>query len=113
MRTVAVIQARAGSTRLPGKVLEDLAGHPVLEWVVRAARAARGLDDVIVATSTLPGDDAVADLAASLGAPRSAVWGPACPGVRRRAARRRASHHLSFRCGGENSHTYCIITIRL
>jgi len=69
MRTVAVIQARAGSTRLPGKVLEDLAGHPVLEWVVRAARAARGLDDVIVATSTLPGDDAVADLAASLGAP--------------------------------------------
>src|SRR6476619_824388 len=42
---------------------------PVLEWVVRAARAARGLDDVIVATSTLPGDDAVADLAASLGAP--------------------------------------------
>ncbi|GAA1255238.1 cytidylyltransferase domain-containing protein [Oryzihumus leptocrescens] len=67
MRTVAVIQARAGSSRLPGKVLTDLAGRPVLEWVVRAARAAHSLDEVIVATSTESGDDAVADLARSLG----------------------------------------------
>ena len=69
MRINAVIQARAGSTRLPGKVLEDLGGRPVLEWVVRAARAATGVDEVIVATSTQVGDDAVADLATSLGAP--------------------------------------------
>ena len=38
MRVNAVIQARAGSQRLPGKVLRPLAGRPVLEWVVRAAR---------------------------------------------------------------------------
>jgi len=69
MRINAVIQARAGSTRLPGKVLEDLGGRPVLEWVVRAARAATQIDEVIVATSTVAGDDAVADLAASLGCP--------------------------------------------
>ena len=69
MRINAVIQARAGSTRLPGKVLEDLGGRPVLEWVVRAARAATRVDEVIVATSTLVGDDAVADLATSLGVP--------------------------------------------
>ena len=69
MRINAVIQARAGSTRLPGKVLADLGGRPVLEWVVRAARAATRVDEVIVATSTLAGDDAVADLAASLGVP--------------------------------------------
>jgi spore coat polysaccharide biosynthesis protein SpsF len=69
MRINAVIQARAGSTRLPGKVLEDLGGRPVLEWVVRAARAATQVDEVIVATSTLVGDEAVADLATSLGAP--------------------------------------------
>jgi spore coat polysaccharide biosynthesis protein SpsF len=69
MRINAVIQARAGSTRLPGKVFADLGGRPVLEWVVRAARAASQVDEVIVATSTLPGDDAVADLARSLGAP--------------------------------------------
>src|ERR1035437_337143 len=63
----AVIQARAGSTRLPGKVLQDLGGRPVLEWVVRAARAATQIDAVIVATSTMAGDDIVADLADSLG----------------------------------------------
>ena len=39
MRVVVVIQARMGSTRLPGKVLADLGGIPVLEWVVRACRA--------------------------------------------------------------------------
>jgi spore coat polysaccharide biosynthesis protein SpsF len=69
MRINAVIQARTGSTRLPGKVLEDLGGHPVLEWVVRAAQAATQIDTVIVATSTLAGDDVVADLADSLGVP--------------------------------------------
>jgi len=68
MRINAVIQARAGSTRLPAKVLADLGGRPVLEWVVRAARAANRVDEVIVATSTLAGDDVVADLAESLGA---------------------------------------------
>ena len=67
MRVNAVIQARSGSTRLPGKVLMDLGGRPVLEWVVRAARAATQVDQVIVATSASAGDDAVADLAGSLG----------------------------------------------
>jgi spore coat polysaccharide biosynthesis protein SpsF len=67
MRINAVIQARVGSTRLPGKVLEDLGGRSVLDWVVRAARSASQVDKVIVATSTLAADDAVADLAASLG----------------------------------------------
>ena len=60
MKVVAVIQARMGSTRLPGKVLMDLGGHPVLEWCVRAARAAPGVDEVWVATSTLPADDVIA-----------------------------------------------------
>ena len=68
MRINAVIQARTGSTRLPGKALADLGGRPVLEWVIRAARTANQIDQVIVATSTAEGDDAVADLADSLGA---------------------------------------------
>jgi glutamate-1-semialdehyde aminotransferase/spore coat polysaccharide biosynthesis protein SpsF (cytidylyltransferase family) len=59
MKTVAIIQARMGSTRLPGKVLTDLAGKPVLAWVVNAARAALGVDDVWVATSTAAADDAI------------------------------------------------------
>jgi len=67
MRINAVIQARTGSTRFPGKVLQDLGGRPVLEWVVRAARAAAQIDEVIVATSTMAGDDSVVSLADSLG----------------------------------------------
>jgi spore coat polysaccharide biosynthesis protein SpsF len=67
MRVVVVIQARMGSTRLPGKVLTDLGGLPVLAWVVRACRAASLVDEVVVATSTDPGDDAVAEAAAGLG----------------------------------------------
>src|SRR4051812_44895102 len=59
-KVVAIIQARMGSTRLPGKVMMDLAGHRVLEWVVRACEAARGVDQVWVATSTLPADDVIA-----------------------------------------------------
>ena len=69
MHVNAVIQARAGSTRLPGKVLRDLGGRPVLEWVVRAARAASGVDEVLVATSESGVDDAVEDLARRLRVP--------------------------------------------
>lgn len=55
MTTVALIQARLGSSRLPGKVLLDLAGHTVLGWVVRAAKAIPGVSKVIVA---IPDDEA-------------------------------------------------------
>ena len=60
MKTVAIIQARMGSTRLPGKVLEELGDHPVLFWVVRAARQVPGVNDVVVATSDLTADDDIA-----------------------------------------------------
>lgn len=67
MPVVAIIQARMGSTRLPGKVLADLAGMPVLGWVVRAARAIPGVDRVAVATSTAAADDSIAEWAAANG----------------------------------------------
>lgn len=54
-----IIQARMGSTRLPGKVLLPLAGRPVLGWVVRAARESGVLDDLVVATTDRAEDDAV------------------------------------------------------
>lgn len=50
-----------GSSRLPGKVLKTLAGQPVLDHVVTRVKAASRIDDVIVATSDLPGDGAIAD----------------------------------------------------
>lgn len=61
MKTTAIIQARMGSTRLPGKVLKDIQGIPALAWVVRAALRAPGVDEVYVATSTLAQDDAIVD----------------------------------------------------
>ena len=60
MRVVAIIQARMGSTRLPGKVLKDLGGETVLARVVKRTRRATLLDEVVVATSILPADDAIA-----------------------------------------------------
>ena len=63
MKTVAIIQARMGSTRLPGKVLSKLGGEPVIAWVTRAAKAAPGVDEVWIATSDNAADNAVADWA--------------------------------------------------
>ncbi|WP_417508023.1 cytidylyltransferase domain-containing protein [Microbacterium sp.] len=54
---IAVIQARMGSQRLPGKVLADLGGRPILEHVVARLRRASTVDVVVVATSTAPTDD--------------------------------------------------------
>lgn len=65
---VAVIQARSGSTRLPGKVLRTLMGVSVLEHVIHRVRAAPGIDRVVVATTTLAADDAVAARAEAAGA---------------------------------------------
>lgn len=56
---VAIIQARMGSTRLPGKVLANVRGNPMLSYVVGRVRAAKTLDEVVVATTTKPADDAI------------------------------------------------------
>src|SRR5581483_12157067 len=64
-----VVQARMGSARLPGKVLADLAGHPMLEFVVRRLQAAGAGLEVLVATSRSPADDAIDDLCRHLAVP--------------------------------------------
>lgn len=69
VRTIAVVQARMGSTRLPAKVMLPLLGEPILTRVMRRARRARTLDDVVVATTTLPEDDAIVALAQKEGWP--------------------------------------------
>lgn len=60
MKVVAIIQARLGSTRLPSKVLVDLCGKPLLARVIERTKAARGIDQTVVATTTSPTDDALA-----------------------------------------------------
>jgi 3-deoxy-manno-octulosonate cytidylyltransferase (CMP-KDO synthetase) len=50
LRTLGVIPARLASTRLPRKILREIAGRPMLAWVYEAARACPQLDHVVVAT---------------------------------------------------------------
>ncbi len=60
MTTLAIIQARMTSTRLPGKVLRPIGERPMLAWVVERTRRSTTLDQVIVATTTDPSDDRIA-----------------------------------------------------
>lgn len=63
LHVVAVIQARTGSTRFPRKVLHQLADRSVLEWCIRAAKSAYGVDEVLVATTVAADDHEVAEIA--------------------------------------------------
>jgi spore coat polysaccharide biosynthesis protein SpsF len=62
MKVVAIIQARMSSSRLPGKVLLDINGEPMLSRVVNRTLRAKKLDAVMIATTTASVDDVIADL---------------------------------------------------
>lgn len=62
MKIVAVIQARMGSTRLPGKVMRQLVGMPMLVRDVRRVERAQTVRGVVVATTTEPMDDVICDV---------------------------------------------------
>ena len=59
MRTVAVVQARLGSHRFPGKMLAVLGEHSLLEWVVTRVGQSDAIDRVVVATTLEPLDDQI------------------------------------------------------
>ena len=61
MKSVVVIQARMGSTRLPGKVMRELCGKTVLGHVIARVKACHLIDEVVVATTVLERDDVVAE----------------------------------------------------
>lgn len=69
MNTVAIVQARVGSTRLPAKVLRPIAGKSMLERVLSRLRRATRLDSVWVATTDMPEDDVLVQLSTDLGYP--------------------------------------------
>jgi len=59
-KIVCIIQARMGSSRLPGKVLKEICGYPMLDWVVHRAKNAAYISTVLVATTLEHNDDAIA-----------------------------------------------------
>lgn len=66
-RVVAVIQARMGSTRLPGKTMMDLAGIPLLDRLLRQVAGAISINEVVIATSVDPADDMIVQFATGRG----------------------------------------------
>lgn len=69
MTTLGIVQARFGSSRLPGKVLQPIGETSMLEKVLRRLSRARSLDALVVATTDTSADDAVAIAAAAVGVP--------------------------------------------
>jgi spore coat polysaccharide biosynthesis protein SpsF len=68
-RVVATIEARMGSSRLPGKVLMPAVDRPLLSLMVERVRRARYLDEVVIATTTSSGDDVIVETCAREGIP--------------------------------------------
>ena len=58
---VAIIQARMGSTRLPGKVLEKVNGVPLLKIMLQRVALSKKINQVVIATSTLANDDPIVE----------------------------------------------------
>lgn len=67
MNIIASIQARMGSTRLPGKVLKPILGKPMLQWHIERIRLSRLIDDVVVATTISSKDDEIVEFCESIG----------------------------------------------
>src|SRR5262245_9344466 len=67
MRRVLIVQARMTSTRLPGKVLMDVAGRPMLERQLQRLMRCSRVDDVVLAVTTNPDDEPLLTLARRLG----------------------------------------------
>jgi spore coat polysaccharide biosynthesis protein SpsF len=66
MKTIAIIQARMSSTRLPGKVLKVVEGRSILDRMLERVRRANTLDKVIVATTVDSSDDLIAEICQTL-----------------------------------------------
>ena len=67
IKNLVVIQARMGSERFPGKVLLKLGRITVLDWVIRASKKIRDIDDIVVATTSLKKDRLIEKLCINKG----------------------------------------------
>lgn len=66
MKVVVSIEARMGSSRLPGKSLKKILGKPMLELMIERVKDCKEIDDIVVATSSNKKDDAIEELTSKL-----------------------------------------------
>lgn len=66
MKVIAIVQARMGSTRLPGKVLKKVNGKPLLEYQIERIRRSKKIDQLVISTSRKELDDPIIDLCREL-----------------------------------------------
>ena len=66
INVLAIVQARMGSTRLPGKTLIDIEGKPLLEHVINRIRYSKMIEEIIIATTNEPEDKAIVNMAKKL-----------------------------------------------
>ncbi len=62
-KAVLIIQARMGSTRLPGKSMMPLAGKPLIEQIILRVKRAKSVDPIVLATTEKPQDDVLCEVA--------------------------------------------------
>lgn len=62
VKTVIIVQARMTSTRLPGKVLKEIMGKPLLEYQIERLRRIKSVDEIVIATTTNDMDQQIVDL---------------------------------------------------
>ena len=65
-KIVVTIEARMGSTRLPGKVIKPILGRPMLELMIERVKKSMLVDEIVVATSTNKNDDILQELAENI-----------------------------------------------
>uniref|UniRef100_UPI003AFA42D1 cytidylyltransferase domain-containing protein n=1 Tax=Oceanobacillus massiliensis TaxID=1465765 RepID=UPI003AFA42D1 len=61
MKVVAIIQARMGSTRLPGKILKKVLGRPLLEYQIERVKQSKLIDEIVIATTTNEIEQSIVD----------------------------------------------------
>ncbi len=66
MKIIATIEARMGSSRLPGKSIRQIIGKPMLELMIERVKCCNQIDDIVVATSTNKKDDVIEELTSKL-----------------------------------------------
>ena len=67
MKVTVIIQARMASTRLPGKVMKEVLGKPLLSYLLERIQCCKGVKDIILATTLNPEDDSIATLGRNKG----------------------------------------------